>query len=186
MLLGRSSASTLLNDCAQVAAVSRGRPTTIVNGWHNRCEGTWRAQDLSSLTQRRTGAVVREWPDCTVAGGDEETAELVVSAPVDEMVHAVLAQYTLCQHMTQRLGIRFVHMTDRERFGWQPGDYTSRCYAAAGWGEPPARYWIAAGETRRRLRVLNDKYTSIGIFDDGRRHTIDFDVDRVGEPMPVN
>jgi hypothetical protein len=48
----------------------------------------------------------------------------VVSAPVDEMVHAVLAQYTLCQTMTAKLRIRFVHMTDQERFGWRRGDYT--------------------------------------------------------------
>ncbi|MEV4517894.1 hypothetical protein AB0K00_54165 [Dactylosporangium sp. NPDC049525] len=113
-----------------------------------------------------------------LTGEDEEAAELVVSAPVDEMVHAVLTQYTLCQAMTRRLGIRFVHMTDRERFGWRRGDYTSQCYEAAGWGEPPARYWIDADETRHRLRVLNDRYTSIGIFDDGCRHEIDFDRDR--------
>jgi hypothetical protein len=39
-----------------------------------------------------------------LSDGDEDAAELVVSAPVDEMVHAVLAQYTLCQTMTARLG----------------------------------------------------------------------------------
>lgn len=32
--------------------------------------------------------------------GDEIAAELIVAAPVDEMVHAVLAQYTLCVRMT--------------------------------------------------------------------------------------
>jgi hypothetical protein len=106
--------------------------------------------------------------------GDEEAAELVVSAPVDEMVHAVLAQYTLCQTMTARLGIRFVHMTDRERFGWRRGDYTHQCYTSAGWGEPNPRYWIDADETERRLTILNSRYKSVGIGRDGRAHDIDF------------
>ncbi|GAA1799300.1 hypothetical protein HC028_16245 [Planosporangium flavigriseum] len=109
-----------------------------------------------------------------LTGGDEEAAELVVSAPVDEMVHAVLAQYTLCASMTRRLGIQFVHMTDRERFGWHRGDYTHECYLAAGWGEPTERYWIDADETRRRLKILNNRYASIGIHNEGRRHDIDF------------
>ncbi|BCB90656.1 hypothetical protein [Phytohabitans suffuscus] len=109
-----------------------------------------------------------------LTGGDERTAELIVSAPVDEMVHAVLAQYTLCVRMTARLGIQFVHMTDQERFGWQPGDYTQQCYQAAGWGVPDPRYWIGKDETGRRLGVLRERYASIGIMDDGRRHDIDF------------
>ncbi|WP_308440038.1 hypothetical protein [Virgisporangium aliadipatigenens] len=106
--------------------------------------------------------------------GDEHAAELVVSAPVDEMVHAVLAQYTLCQRMTAALGIRFVHMTDQERFGWNPGDYTHRCYLAAGWGEPNPRYWIDAATTRSRLQILNQRYATVGIGRDGRSHSIDF------------
>lgn len=109
-----------------------------------------------------------------LSGGNEQIAELVVSAPVDEMVHAILAQYTLCQNMTAALGIRFVHMTDRERFGWQTGDYTHQCYRAAGWGDPPVRYWIDADETARRLRILNERYASIGIHRSGRQHEIDF------------
>jgi hypothetical protein len=109
-----------------------------------------------------------------LSSGDEHAAELVVSAPVDEMVHAVLAQYTLCQTMTERLGIRFVHMTDRERFGWERGDYTHECYLAAGWGEPDDRYWIDDTETRRRHQVLFERYESIGIHGGGRTHDIDF------------
>lgn len=112
-----------------------------------------------------------------LSDGDEQAAELVVSAPVDEMVHAVLAQYTLCQSMTGKLGIRFVHMTDQERFGWRPGDYTDQCYRAAGWGTPNPRYWIDADETGRRLTVLNAKYATAGIGRDGRRHDIDFDAE---------
>jgi len=109
-----------------------------------------------------------------LSGGDEEAAELVVSAPVDEMVHAVLAQYTLCQTMTERLGIRFVHMTDRECFGWRRGDYTYECYREAGWGEPDPRYWIDADETDRRLKILNSRYSSVGIHNAGRKHDFDF------------
>ncbi len=109
-----------------------------------------------------------------LSGGDEEAAELLVSAPVDEMVHAILAQYTLCQDMTQRLGIRFVHMTDQERFGWYPRDYTHQCYVEAGWGEPPARYWIDGTETKRRLAALGARYEQAGILDMGRRHRFEF------------
>src|SRR5262245_36402623 len=36
--------------------------------------------------------------------GDETTAELLVPAPVDEMVHAVLAQHTLVVQLQQRIG----------------------------------------------------------------------------------
>lgn len=108
-----------------------------------------------------------------LTGGDEAVAELPVSAPVDEMVHAVIAQYTLLVRMQRRLGVELVHMTDRERFGWTPGDYTSLCYAEA-WGEPPARYWIPAEETRRRRAVLARRYASIGVFDGGARHEITF------------
>jgi hypothetical protein len=78
----------------------------------------------------------------------------------------------------ERLGIRFVHMTDQERFGYQPGNYTHRCYLAAGWGQPNPRYWIGAEQTSRRLAVLTARYERIGIHDGGRRHDIDFTADR--------
>lgn len=107
--------------------------------------------------------------------GDETAAELLVSAPVDEMVHAVLAQHTLVVQLQQRLGIEFVHMTDRERFGWDPGDYTERCYSAAGWGTPPQRYWIPEGEAARRLAILDAHYRSIGVTGGGRRVAVDFE-----------
>jgi hypothetical protein len=108
--------------------------------------------------------------------GDEAAAELMVSAPVDEMVHAILAQYTLCVRMAARLGIDFIHMTDKERFGWNPGDYTDECYQAAGWGAPPARYWIDAAETTRRHQLLFARYESIGIHGGGRSHDFDFGI----------
>jgi hypothetical protein len=112
-----------------------------------------------------------------LTAGDEEAAELVVSPPVDEMVHAVLAQHTLCVQLEQRLGIGLVHMTDQERFGWQPGDYTQECYQAAGWGTPPERYWIDAAEVKRRLAILDDLYESIGVQGGGRRVAVDFDAE---------
>lgn len=106
--------------------------------------------------------------------GDEHVAELEVSAPVDEMVHAVLAQYTLCQQMTKKLGIQFVHMTDQERFTYEAGGYTDQCYLAAGWGEPDRRYWLDRAEMGRRLDILGALYESVGIQAEGRSHRITF------------
>ncbi len=109
--------------------------------------------------------------------GDETAAELLVPAPVDEMVHAVLAQHTLVVQLQHRLGVALVHMTDRERFGWETGDYTEHCYRAAGWDDPPARYWIPAGEAARRLAILDARYRSIGVTGGGRRVAVDFDTE---------
>jgi hypothetical protein len=109
--------------------------------------------------------------------GDETAAELPVSAPVDEMVHAVLAQHTLVVKMEQRLGLDLVHMTDRERFGWERGDFTEQSYRAAGWGDPPTRYWIPADEAARRLAILDARYRSIGVTGGGRQVAIDFDTE---------
>lgn len=121
--------------------------------------------------------------------GDESAAELVVSAPVDEMVHAILAQHNLVRTFEQETGLRLVHMTDQERFGWERGDYTHRCYLAT-WGqEPPARYWIDNAETARRHRILGRKLASIGIQDLGRRHELTFadepEEQRDAEPVLV-
>lgn len=111
-----------------------------------------------------------------LTGGDEDAAELLVSLPVDEMVHAVLAQTNLMFQMVGDTGVRFVHMTDTEEFGWEPGDYTAQCYVAA-WGEePPNRYWIGAEETRRRLGMLEVRHEMAGIQRNGRRHEFDFAV----------
>lgn len=61
-------------------------------------------------------------------------AELLISPPVDEMVHAILAQHELIRRIEAELGIRMVHMTDNEELGWKPGDFTDQAYQAAGWG----------------------------------------------------
>ncbi len=132
------------------------------------------ATDAEPLFEEALRALCLKAAVYELTHGDEAAAELIVAAPVDEMVHAILAQYTLCVRMTQGLGITFVHMTDRERFGYRNDGYTHRCYVAAGWGEPNERYWIDAAETGRRMRMLDARYTSIGIHDSGRRHDIDF------------
>lgn len=143
------------------------------------------ATDATPLFEEGLRVLALKAATYELSGGDEHAAELVISAPVDEMVHAILAQYTLCVAMTRRLGIEFVHMTDRERFGYQRGGYTWQCYTAAGWGEPPARYWIDADETERRLGILGQRYASIGIAQDGRRHEIDFDTNEEPELAAV-
>jgi hypothetical protein len=107
--------------------------------------------------------------------GDEEAAELLVPAPVDEMVHAVLAQFTLMSRMQADLGVTFPHATELERFAYHRGCPTDDYYAAAGWGTPPARYWLDSVETGRRLRILNDRYRGAGFGTDGRSHDIDFE-----------
>lgn len=108
-------------------------------------------------------------------GGDEDAAEILVSPPVDEMVHAVLAQTNLVREVFARLGIFAVHMTDREEFGWEAGDYTSEVYAAAGWGAMPERYWIGAAEARRRQAIINEGLRSIGIGPQGKNHDLTFE-----------
>lgn len=108
--------------------------------------------------------------------GDETAAELVISAPVDEMIHAILAQHNLARKFETETGLPMVHMTDTERFGWEHGDYTHRCYLAT-WGEePPPRYWIDKEETARRHAILDARLQSIGIQGLGRRHDIAFEL----------
>ncbi|MEU7222301.1 hypothetical protein [Streptomyces chrestomyceticus] len=109
-----------------------------------------------------------------ITGQDERAAELIVPAPVDEMVHALLAQHTLARRFETETGLVLVHMTDRETFGWEPGDYTHQLYVAAWGAEPPERYWIPKDEAARRHRILDMLLSSIGITDLGRAHHIGF------------
>lgn len=108
--------------------------------------------------------------------GDEAAAELLVPAPVDEMVHAVLAQFTVMTTLQSELGVRFPHATELERFDYTRGCITDHLYAAAGWGEQPLRYWLSAEEVERRLAILQSAYEQAGIARAGRRHDIDFDI----------
>jgi hypothetical protein len=120
-----------------------------------------------------------------LSGGDEHLAELEISAPVDEMVHAVLAQYTLCQTMTEKLGVRFIHMTGQERFSYEAGAYTDQCYVAAGWGEPNRRSWLDRAEMGRRLDILGAKYQAISIQAEGRSHGFTFEEKTPAETAAV-
>lgn len=111
-----------------------------------------------------------------LTGGDEAAAELLLPLPVDEMTHAVLAQHNLITEIQIRNAVLLPHMTDLEEFGYEPGDYTHQCYVAAGWGEPPVRYWIGTAEAKRRLRMLEAEYNQIGIRRYGREHDKTFTV----------
>lgn len=110
-----------------------------------------------------------------LSDGDEEAAELLVSAPVDEMVHAVLAQFTLMTRMQADLGVTLPHATELERFTYARGCATDTYYDAAGWGEQPRRYWLDAAEINRRIGILNARYDAAGFGRDGRSHDLDFD-----------
>ncbi|WP_261565302.1 hypothetical protein [Frankia gtarii] len=105
---------------------------------------------------------------------DEKTAELDVSAPVDEMVHALTAQFTILSRIQADLSLTFIHSTDNERFAYDAGGYTDEVYRAAGWGELPRRYWIGKAETSRRLDILYEHYESIGVQRGGRSHFLTF------------
>jgi hypothetical protein len=106
---------------------------------------------------------------------DEELSELLIPSPVDEMVHAVLAQHNLVAPLEQLMGIEFKHMTDKERFGYEVFGYAYVVYAYAWGGPPPERYWIGTQESARRLTEMNRLYESIGIHDFCRAHEIDFE-----------
>lgn len=112
--------------------------------------------------------------------GDEDAAELLVPAPVDEMVHAVLAQFTVMTRMQSELGVTFPHATELERFDYTRGCVTDEYYAATGWGEQPLRYWLSADEVDRRLAILESAYEQSGIARAGRSHNIDFEVTAAG------
>lgn len=106
--------------------------------------------------------------------GDESAAELLIALPVDEMTHAVLAQHNIVTALQVRIGVLLPHMTDLEEFGWEPCDYTSQCYAAAGWGDMNPRYWVGTTEAKRRLGILDEAYVGAGIHGLGRRHDYTF------------
>ncbi|MFI7650658.1 hypothetical protein ACIBTZ_31970 [Micromonospora sp. NPDC049460] len=120
-----------------------------------------------------------------LSGGDEEAAELLVPAPVDEMVHAVLAQFTLMSRMQADLGVVFPHATELEEFTYTRGCVTDAYYAAAGWGEQPLRYWLDSAEVTRRLNQLNAHYQAAGLGRDGRSHDFDFDQPAASHAVPV-
>lgn len=114
---------------------------------------------------------------------NEAAAEIGVPLPVDEVTHAVTAQVALITRMSARIGATFVHMTDLENEAapYETGGYTTACYTSAFGVEPPARYWLDAAESERRGAILKERYDSIGLYNMGRLHGIDFDQ----EPEPL-
>ncbi|MGW6900758.1 hypothetical protein ACWGF2_29795 [Streptomyces sp. NPDC054919] len=105
--------------------------------------------------------------------GDENTAEIPIPIPVDEMTHAMIAQPQLLARITARVGVQIIHQTNQEHTDWRAGDYTAHAYTAA-WGAPPARYWIDHEEATRRLGILRDKYAAAGFLNMGQAHVIEF------------
>ncbi|WP_018637380.1 hypothetical protein [Parafrankia elaeagni] len=105
---------------------------------------------------------------------DERLADLDVSAPVEEMVRALTAQFTTLSRIQTELGLVFIHSTGNKRATYDEDDYTDQVYAAANWGVIPRRYWIGQDETHRRLAVLFEHYESIGVQEGGRRHHFTF------------
>ncbi|MGW5093168.1 hypothetical protein ACWEQU_32630 [Streptomyces nodosus] len=110
---------------------------------------------------------------------DDQTAEIPIAVPVDEMTHAMLAQAQLLTRIADARSISIIHQTDQEHTDYRAGGYTHDCYRLA-WGEPPARYWLDHEEVVRRRGVLAGLYQSIGMGRSGREHALDF-----AEPVAV-
>ncbi|MFD4557493.1 hypothetical protein ACFWP5_24765 [Streptomyces sp. NPDC058469] len=104
---------------------------------------------------------------------DENTAEIPVAIPVDEMTHAMIAQPQILARITARCGVQIIHQTNQEHTDYRVGDYTHQAYELA-WGIPPERYWIGHEEAQRRLGVLRMKYEAAGFLNMGQAHVIDF------------
>lgn len=109
------------------------------------------------------------------ATGDEKRAELLVPSPVDEMVHAILAQPNVLNPIAAGLGVSFVHATELEEFGYEFGGETDALYEAAGFGPKPLRYWLPASEVNRRLEVMSAGFVAAGVIGFGKKTTHKFD-----------
>lgn len=107
------------------------------------------------------------------ATGDENLSEIPVSIPVDETMHAMIAQPQLLARIAERVGITVIHQTDQEDHAYTTGDFTHQAYVLA-WGEPPTRYWLDHVEVQRRLAILEEKYLAAGFRRSGKEHSIDF------------
>ncbi|MCK9897717.1 hypothetical protein [Frankia sp. AgB32] len=95
-----------------------------------------------------------------------------MAAPVDEMVHALTAQFTVLSRVQADLSVTFVHSTDNERFGYdrglhRPGAPGSRLGRAA----PPV---LATEDGDGAPSVLFEHYESIGVQAGGRLHFFTF------------
>ncbi|MFE2496579.1 hypothetical protein [Streptomyces scopuliridis] len=108
-----------------------------------------------------------------LGGQDENMTEIPIAVPVDEMMHAMIAQPQLLARIANRIGIAVIHQTDKEHHDYTTGDYTHTAYVHA-WGTPPERYWVDHTEATRRLDILDGKYAAAGFLRSGKAHTIDF------------
>ncbi|MFE4533779.1 hypothetical protein ACFRKB_01750 [Streptomyces scopuliridis] len=108
-----------------------------------------------------------------LGGQDEAMTEIPIAVPVDEMMHAMIAQPQLLARIAARIGIAVIHQTDKEHHDYTTGDYTHTAYVHA-WGTPPGRYWVDHTEAARRLDILDGKYAAAGFLRSGKAHTIDF------------
>ncbi|WKX70354.1 hypothetical protein [Streptomyces sp. XD-27] len=127
------------------------------------------AKDTEPLFPEAMRAMAIKSAVYEMTDGNEAAAEVPVAIPVDEMIHALAAQFTVLSRVQDRTGIRFVHATDREAIGeWDHGDYTHQVYRAA-WGAMNERYWFGKEETAKRRAAVMRKYEPMGILDGGRR-----------------
>ncbi|MFJ2558751.1 MULTISPECIES: hypothetical protein [unclassified Streptomyces] len=108
-----------------------------------------------------------------LGGQDEDMTEIPVAVPVDEMMHAMIAQPQLLARIAERVGVSVIHQTDKEHHEYSAGDYTHTAYVHA-WGTPPKRYWVEHGEAERRLAILESTYEAAGFRRSGKAHSIDF------------
>ncbi|MFF2522413.1 hypothetical protein [Streptomyces liangshanensis] len=104
---------------------------------------------------------------------DEQATEIPIAVPVDEMMHAMIAQPQLLSRIAERVGVAVIHQTDQEHHDYATGDFTHTAYTAA-WGEPAERYWLDHSEAGRRLAILDERYAAAGFRRSGKEHSIDF------------
>ena len=133
------------------------------------------ATDTEPLLREALRLIVIRSVVAELTGDDNTAARFVGPAPVESMIHAVLAQHNSCDRLGQQLDLWFLsHHSSTAHAGYRPGDYLHHCYYTA-WGQPDPRYWLDPDETRRRQNILAALYASIGIHDGGTRHHIRFD-----------
>lgn len=67
--------------------------------------------------------------------GDDRLAEVPIAVPVDEMMHAMIAQPQLLARIANRVDFAVIHQTDQETTDYEAGCFTTLAYRLA-WGEP--------------------------------------------------
>ncbi|MFD7835520.1 hypothetical protein [Streptomyces sp. NPDC059761] len=130
--------------------------------------------DRESLFREAVRALVLKSAVCELTGGDERAAEIAISDPVDEMVHASLAQQQVLERICTRQEFQVIHQTDQESNDYREGDYTSKCYYVAFGRQPVARFWLDAEVVASRKQELAALFKTIGIRDLGEKHDIVF------------